>query len=169
MSMTDLNEGFNIQPGFLPADTDTDQAGDYISLKDYNKVVVVYAKGAGTAGDDPTLTLYEATAVDGTDAQVLAVIDKHYIKQAATNLTAVGEFTKTAQTAASTIVFNATSAEQTVLDYFVVDAAQLSNGFDCIRVDCALAASGGAQYATLLYFLLEPRYGQEPAVSAITD
>ena len=162
-------EGVNIQPAFLPADTDTDQAGDYVSLKNYGKVGVLFVKAAGTAGDDPTLTLYEATTVAGAGAQVLAVIDSHRIKQAATNLTAVGTFTDTAQTAASTIVFNATSAEQTLVDYFEVDASQLSDGFDCIRVDCALAASGGSQYATLLYLMLEPRYIEATALSAIID
>jgi hypothetical protein len=162
-------EGVNIQPAFLPADTDTNQAGDYVSLKDYGKVGVLFVKAAGTAGDDPTLTLYEATSVGGGSAQVLAVIDKHRIKQAATNLEAVGTFTDTAQTAASTIVFNATSAEQTLVDYFEVDADKLSDGFDCIRVDCALAASGGSQYATVLYLLLDPRYPQAESISAIID
>jgi hypothetical protein len=164
-----LAELSNMQPAFLPVDTDTDQAGDYISLKDNAKVGIFFIKAAGTAGDDPTLTLYEATSVGGGSAQVLVAIDTHWIKQAATNLTGVGTWTKTAQTLASTIVFNATSAEQVLIDYFEVDASQLSTGFDCIRVDCALAASGGSQYATLLYVPLGARYQQEPVPSVIVD
>ena len=162
-------ETCNIQPAFLPADTDTDQTGDYVSLKDYGKVGILFIKAAGTATDDPTLTLYEATTVAGGSAAVLAVIDTHWIKQAATSLAAVGTFTKTTQTAASTLVFDATSAEETLIDYFEVSASQLSDGFDCIRVDCANAASAGSQYATLIYILLEPRYSQATPPSAIID
>ena len=164
-------EGCNIVPAFAAAiaDMDTNQTGDYISLKNYGRVGVLFISAAGTAGDDPNLTLYESKDVSGTDAQVLAAIDTYWIKQAATSLNATGTFTKTTQTAASTIGFNATSAEQVVMAWFEVDAEQLSAGFDCIRVDADLDASGGAQYGTLLYFLLDPSYPQETAISAIAD
>lgn len=164
-----LIEGINMHPAFLPIDTDADQTGDYVSLKDYGKVGVWFIKAAGSANDDPTLTLYEAINVAGDDNQTLAVIDTHWIKQAATNLTGVGTFTRTTQTKAATIVFNATSGEQAILDYFEIDAATLSDGFDCIRVDCANAADVGPQYATVLYQMLEPRYSGATAVSAIAD
>ncbi len=168
--MNKLIEGVNFVPAFLPVDTDADQTGDYVSLKNYNKVGVLFIKAAGSATDDPTLTLYESTDVAGAGTvQALTAIDTHWIKQAATNLTAVGTFTKTTQTLASTIVFNATSGEQAIVDYFEVDAAQLSDGFDCIRVDVANAASAGSQYATLMYIMLEPRYGEAAALSAIID
>jgi len=164
-----LVEGVNIVPAFLPVDTDTDQTGDYVSLKNYGKVGVLFIKAAGTNTDIPTLTLYEATSVGGDGAQVLSAISTHWIKQAATSLAAVGTFTKTAQTEASTIVFNATSDTETLVDYFEINADQLSVGFDCIRVDCANAASAGSQYATLMYIMLEPRYIADTALSAIID
>jgi len=164
-----LVEGVNIVPAFLPVDTDTDQTGDYVCLKNYGKVGILFIKAAGTATDDPTLTLYEATTVAGGSAAVLTKIDTHWIKQAATSLAATSTFTKTAQTLASTIVFDATSAEQTLIDYFEIRADQLSAGFDCIRVDVANAASAGSQYATVVYLLLDPSYPQGTAIDAITD
>jgi hypothetical protein len=166
-----LIEGVQIVPAFsaVVADMDTDQTGDYVSLKNYGKVGVLFVKQAGTAGDDPNLLLYEASDVSGTGAQALACIDTYWIKQAATTLNATGTFTKVTQSAAATIGFNATSAEQCIVAYFEVDATQLSEGFDCIRVDATLDASGGAQFGTVLYLLQSPRYEEATSLSAIAD
>ena len=170
-----LVEGINIVPAWGEAveDMDDNQTGDYVCLKGYGKLGVLFVKEAGTGGDDPTLTVYQATDVTNSlsDAKVATVIDTHWIKQAATSLAAVGTFTKTSQTLASTIAFNATSAEQVIVDYFEINAEDLdvTNGFDCVRIDVALAASGGAQWGTLLYFLLDPRYPQATSLSAIAN
>jgi len=164
-------EGCQIVPAFAGniADMDTDQTGDYVSLANYGKVGILFTHAAGTAGDDPTATLYQAQDVSGTGAKVATVITEYWTKQAATNLTAVATFTKSTQTAASTVAGNATSAEQVGLMYFEVDAEDLdvTNGFDCIRVDVALAASGGAQQGCVHYILMDPRFPQETSVSAI--
>jgi hypothetical protein len=171
--MTKLIEGINIVPAWGEAveDMDDDQTGDYISLKGYGKVGFLFVKEAGTAGDDPTLSLLQASDVSGTGAKVLNAISEYWIKQAATSLASTATFTRTTQTADDQIAGNATSAEQVVMIYFEVDAEQLDvdNGFDCIRVDVALAASGGAQWGTGLYFLLDPRYPQATSLTAISD
>jgi hypothetical protein len=171
--MSLLIEGVNIVPawGEGVADMDTNQTGDYVCLKGYGKLGVLFVKEAGTAGDDPTLTVYQATDVSGTDVKVATIVATHWIKQAATSLASTGTFTRTTQTAASTIAFNATSAEQCVLDYFEINAEDLDvdNGFDCVRIDVALAASGGAQWGSLLYLLLDPRYPQATSLTAIAD
>jgi hypothetical protein len=168
-----LVEGVNIVPAWAEnvVDMDTDQSGDYISLKGYGKVGILFVKEAGTAGDDPTLTLQQATDVSGGGVKVLNAIDRYWIKQAATSLVSTGAFTLTTQTADEQIAFNATSAEECLICYFEVDAEDLDvdNGFDCIRVNVALAASGGAQWGSCLYFLLDPRYPQATSLTAITD
>jgi hypothetical protein len=168
-----LVEGVNIVPAWAEnvVDMDTNQTGDYISLKGYGKVGILFVKEAGTAGDDPTLSVYQAKDVAGTDVKDLNGFATYWIKQAATNLTAVGTFTKTTQTADEDLAFNATSAEQCLIMYCEIDAEDLDvdNGFDCIRVDVALAASGGAQWGTCLYFLMDPRYPQATSLSAIAD
>jgi hypothetical protein len=171
--MTKLIEGVNFIPAWGEAveDLDDDQAGDYVSLKNYGKVGFLFVKEAGTAGDDPTLTLYQAKDVSGTDAKILNAISEYWTKQAATSLAAVGTWTRNTQTADEQIAGNATSAEQVMMVYFEVDAEQLdvSNGFDCIRVDVALAASGGAQWGSGIYIMLDPRYPQATSLSAIAD
>lgn len=171
--MSKFLEGVNIVPawGEGAEDLDDNQTGDYVCLKGYGKVGFLFVKEAGTAGDDPTLTLYQATDVSGTSAKVATVIDRYWIKQAATSLASTGTFTDTTQTLASTIACNATSAEQCMLLYFEVDAESLDvdGGFDCVRVDVALAASGGAQWGAGLYILMDPRYPQATSISAIAD
>lgn len=45
--------------------------GDWVSLKDFDSCAIISFKAAGTAGDDPTLTLRQATDVSGTNAKAL--------------------------------------------------------------------------------------------------
>lgn len=171
--MACLLEGVAIVPGFagVVADVDTDQAGDYVCLKGYGKLGVLYVKAAGTNTDIPTLTVYQATTVAGGSVKVATVVDTVWIKQFVTTLAATADFTKTAQTLASTVVGNAASDTECLMEYFEIDAEDLDvdNGFDCVRVDVANAASAGVSWATLLYFLLDPRYPQATSLSAIAD
>jgi hypothetical protein len=171
--MSILTEGVNIVPAWGEAveDLNDDQTGDYVSLKGYGKLGFLFVKEAGTGGDDPTLTFYQASDVSGTGAKVLTAVKRYWLKQAATSLAATGTFTDTTQTLASTIVGSAVSAEQCMLLWVEINAEDLDvdNGFDCVRVDVALAASGGAQWGAGLYFLMDPRYPQATALSAIAD
>ena len=171
--MACLLEGVSIVPGFaaLIANYDTDQAGDYVCLKGYGKLGVLFASAAGSNTDIPTLTVYQATTVAGGSAKVATVVDTVWIKQYATTLAATADFTKTAQTLASTVVGNAASDTEVLLEYFEINAEDLDvdNAFDCVRVDVAQAASAGAHYGCLLYFLLDPRYPQATSLSAIAD
>lgn len=164
-------EGCNIVPAFsgVVADTDTNQTGDYVSLANYGKVGVLFVKAAGTNTDIPTLTVYQATTVAGAGAKVATVVDTIWKKQTATTLTATATFTKSTQTLASTVVGDATSDTDTMVLYFEIKASDLDvdNGFDCLRVDVANAASAGSQYATLLYLMLDPKYPQATALTAI--
>src|SRR5262249_26288386 len=89
---------------------------DRVSLKGYGRCAVIFIKAVGTAGDDPTLSFKQAQDVGGTAEKALSVtrIDK---KQAATDLTAVGTFTKsTSDSAASNDTFNTTNGTWTNSD-----------------------------------------------------
>lgn len=151
---------------------------DRVSMKGYGRCAVVFIKAVGTAGDDPTLSFKQSSDVGGTGEKVLAVtrIDK---KQAATDLTAVGTFTKsTSDSAASNDTFNTTNgtwtnsdlAEQAAIVVADIKAEDLdiNNGFDCIS--CNIGDVGtNAQLGTLLYILHEPRNLKETLDSAIAD
>ena len=76
-----LGQVFDIVPAIIPLDLQTARSGDWVSVRNCTGVSIVVFKGAGTSGDDPTLTLNKATAVDGTGSTTAAVIDTYYRKE----------------------------------------------------------------------------------------
>lgn len=174
-----LNQHFaekvNIVEGFLPVDMAAGaNSGDWVSLKNYGRCAIVLFKEPGTPGNDPTITLTQATDVSGTSAKALNITEV-YKKQAATNLQAIGTFTKsTSASPASNDAFstntwtNTDLAEQSAIVVIDVKAEDLDvdNAFDCIRVTIADVGTAG-QFGALLYCLHEPRY--QPILSAIAN
>ena len=162
-------ENTQIVAGFGPVDMQSGaNAGDWVSLKNYRKVAIVLFKGVGTAGDDPTLTLQQATAVAGTGAKDLT-FTTIYKKQG--TLSAIGQWTKVTQTAATSYT-DATSAEAAAIWVVEVNAEDLdvANGFDCVQASVADVGSN-AQLGALLYLLSDPSAAAAPASmpSAIVD
>lgn len=165
----DLAEQMQVVSGFLPVDmSSAANTGDYVSLKGYERCTILFFKNAGTAGDDPTLTVQQATAVAGTGAKDLAVIDTVYVKQD-TVLTSEGTFTKTTQTAATSYT-DATSAEDAAIWMIDIKAEDLDvdNGFDCINASVADVGTN-AQIGALLYLLWPAKTAKATLVSAIAD
>lgn len=155
-----------------PCDLDTDRVADYVSLKNYGKVVLVVTKAVGTAGDDLSIDFQQATDVSGTSAKDLDVITTYWRKAATTDLTAVGTFTKITQSAASELYSNAAEGAKEILLVAEVNAEQLdqANGFDCVSANIILDASGGAAYGAAVWILCDPRYPQaDGGLSAIAD
>lgn len=168
--MGPLIENSQVVPAILPIDVAAgNQIGDYVSLKNYNRCEIKFVKNAGTAGQDPTIALYQATAVAGTGAKALN-FTTIYRKQAATNLTAVGTVTKTTQTAAATYT-EGSSGEETAVWIIDIQASDLdvANGFDCIRADIQSGGSTAGAIGYLEYRLYEPRFAQATTPSAIAD
>lgn len=156
-----------IAAGFVPVSMATAPTEDWVSMKDYGRMAIVFFKAAGTAGDDPTLTLEQATAVAGTSAKALN-FTRIDVKQGA-DLFAVGEFTTIIQAAANTYTDD-TSAEEQAIWVLDVKAEDLDvvGGFDCIRASISDIGTN-AQLGCLLYLGHEPRYAKDPLPSMITD
>ncbi|MCP1832825.1 hypothetical protein [Bradyrhizobium sp. USDA 4545] len=165
--------------GFKPVAMNTGaNASDRVSMKGYGRCAVIFIKAVGTAGDDPTLSFKQAQDVGGTNEKALAVtrIDK---KQAATDLTTTGTFTKsTSDSPATNDTFNTTNgtwtnsdlAEQAAIVVADIKAEDLdvANGFDCVT--CNVGDVGtNAQLGTLIFVLHEPRNMKETLESAIAD
>lgn len=167
-------EQHQIVPAFRPVDlSSAANTGDWVSLKNYKHVAVVFHSGIGTAGDDPTLTINQATDVSGTGSKALAINSaKAFKKQAATNLTSTGTWSSASADVSSNTVTNATSAEQEALWVVEFDADELDvdNGFDCIQATVADVGTN-AQLGACYYILSEPRYPAQPTsmTSAIAD
>ncbi len=164
-------ERINVIEGFPPVDLSSGaNTGDWVSLKQYARVAVMFHSGLGTAAQDPPLTILQATAVAGTGSKALD-FTTIYTKQAATSLAAVGVWTKVTQTASNTYT-EATSAEQDALWVVEFQDSDLDvdNDFDCISATVADVGTA-AQVGTLHYILADPKYATAPELmqSAIVD
>lgn len=171
MQMSRLLERVQIVEGFKAVDLQAAaNNGDYVSLENYGGVLILFHSAVGTAGDDPTLTVQQAQDVAGAGVKALNFtrIDR---KQAATDLSGTGQWTKTTQAAANTYT-EATAAEQDLLWAVDIQADELDvdNGFDCVRATVA-DIGANAQLGMLLYLLYDPRYPTAPEnmLSAIVD
>lgn len=163
MRFCELNQ---LVVGLVPYDmVASSSSGDFVSLKNYNHIAIVFIKDAGTTDEDATITIQQATAVAGTSAKSLTFTD-YYIKDG--TQTSVGTFTKTTQTAAATVTATGEN-EQLIVVEFDADSLDVDNAFDCIRATVAVPGSTSGSYGTVLYILSEPRYAAETMPSAIAD
>ena len=157
----------NIISGIIPLDLQTARTGEWVSMKNYNHLSVVLYKAAGTAGDDVTITMAQATVVAGTDTKALTFTDI-WTKEA-TALTTATAWTHTAQTAAATYT-TTTNAEVQAIWVIEFDAEDLdaANNFDCVNAATGDVGSN-AQLGAVLYILSDPRYPQELPIDAVAD
>lgn len=156
-----LGRAIDIIPAIVPLDLQTARDGDWVSLKNAAGVAIVFFKGAGTDGDDPTLTLEQAQDVAGTNAKALNAIDTVYEKEG--TLTSVGTWTKVTQTADDQYIPGDPSAQSQELWVIQVDAEQLdvAGGFDCVRIRCS-DVGNNAQLGAALYVLYGLSYPSAP-------
>lgn len=138
--------------------------GAWVSLKNYPLAEIVLITAAGTAGDDPTITVQQATDVSGTGAKALT-FERIYHKQGAA-IEAVAQYTLVTQTAANTYT-DATSAEVETEWRIPIRAADLdvANGFDCIRA--TVADVGTNAQLGVLFYDLAGRYAGHALPSAL--
>lgn len=163
-----LVEEAQIVAAIIPVDSQTGaNAGDWVSMKNYERLTIVVFKAAGIAGDDPVLTVKQGSDVSGTGAKALNFtrVDAKVGAQ-----TGVGTFTTVNQAAGNTYT-DAVSAEAQGLFVieFKADDLDVSGGFDCVQLSIPDTGAGGAQLISALYILRGARYGTVPLPSAIID
>lgn len=165
-------ERFQLVEGFPAVDMSAGaNNGDWISLKHAKRVAVVFTSGVGTSGDNPTLTIVQATDVSGTSSKALNIpTASAFSKQAATNLAAVAAWS-TAATISTNTLTNSTAGLQSALWVveFTPDELDIDNGFDCIRA--TVADIGTNAQPGYLFYLVELKEQRAPAnaVSVIAD
>jgi hypothetical protein len=133
-----------------PATNGSALAGDYISMKKTGHVTVevVITQGHATP---PAITLYQATAVAGTSAKVLAKdVEIKYVADAATSDLMVD------QTADVDFTPDAELKNKIVLFEIPAEALDMDNDFTCIQVRAA--ASNAANIISATYWCSEERY-----------
>lgn len=163
-------EMVQIQPAFEPLSLTTARTGDVVSMKNYRRCLVLFVKGIGTAGQDPTITLAQGTDVAFGTNKVLN-FTTIYEKADLTTLADVGQWTKITQAAANTYT-DATAAEKALLWAIDIKAEDLdvANDYDCIRASIGDVGTA-SQLGTVLYLLYDPVQMNKPESmpSAIVD
>lgn len=154
-------ENHQIVVGFRPVDLSAAaNSGDWVSLQNYKHVAVVFHSAIGTAGDDPVLTIKQASDATGTGAKALTINSaKAFKKQAATSLASTGTWSAASADVSSNTVTNDTSAEQEALWVVEFDSDELDtdNGFFFVQASVADVGTN-AQLGACYYILSEPRY-----------
>ncbi|MET4490687.1 hypothetical protein [Bradyrhizobium sp. LA7.1] len=168
-----------IAQGFLPVAMNTAaNNGDWVSMKGYGRMAIVLFKAVGTPGDDPTVTVKQAQNVSGAGAKAIAFTEVRK-KQAATNLLAVDQFTKSTTAAPATNdTFNTTNgtwtntdlAEQAAIIVIDVrlDDLDINGGFTSIQASIADVGTN-SQLGCALYFGHEPHCPIDVLDSMIVD
>lgn len=162
-----LIDQLQIVSGFVPVNMATAaNDGDYVSLKGYSKLGILFFKGAGGNAEPPTVTVTQASAVAGTGAKALNFTEV-WVKSNA-DLTTVGTWTKVTQSAANTYALSVGDTQAIV--YIEIDGSELdtSGGFDCVRAAVADVGST-SQIGALVYILGGAAYPQDSNLSAIVD
>lgn len=139
--------------------------GDWVSLQNYRTLVVLLYKGAGTAGEDPVITLKQATDATGSGSKALA-FERIYKKVGVQ--TALAAFTRVDQPAANTYVDDV-SAEAEGLFAIEIRAEQLDVDAGFTHVQLLVPKVGaGAQLGCGIYLLFDPRHQGADMPSAIS-
>ena len=163
MASNNIFEEGNVVSILYPSDIQTKVTADWVDLSDYHALEIIFFKGVTTAGDDPVLTIQQATSAAGAGAKDL-VIDHYYLKSGTLLSTSSvgGVFTKTTMTASNVITGHATSAEEQQLYGIHIEADMLdaSGGFRYVTMNVADTGTN-ACYGCILGVLIPARYQQE--------
>lgn len=138
-SLTLFEAGFDFIPDLIAVDFNSDQTGDRINLKNWERAYLVIEKPAGTAGDDISIQLNQATAASSGSTKALT-FNKWWYKKGSTNdFTAVPLWTAITEATAT-----ADLDLQTPTDYLLDTSAAVI--VVEVRAD-ALDGAGGYTYA----------------------
>lgn len=142
--------------------TTTAGDGDYVSLKNFNRLTIIISVDNGTTVTGGAITLLQAQDVAATGAKALA-FSKMW---ANTDVGAGDTLTETAVT--NNTFTTSTTNDKNLLYVIEVCATDLdrANGFDCVRVDSASMANA---VGSVIYILHGSRYSDPKAIAAITD
>ncbi len=168
MAVNPILETGQLVADIIPVDTQTGaNAGDWVSMKWYQRCLCVLYKAAGVAGDDPVFKLQQATVVAGSDAKDL-LFTEIYSKVGTQSTT--GTFTKVTQAAATSYTDTVSAEAQAIIAVDVRwDMLDIDNGFCCINLSIADTGSAGAQLGCAFYLLYGAREAKATTASAIID
>jgi hypothetical protein len=167
--MPDYNHEFleiaDIIPAFVPVDMQTGaNNGQWITMREISRLVCVLYKAAGTAGDNPVITLQQATSNSGANAKALT------FTRARTKIGAIAstpQWTIVTQSAANT--FTPTSAASPAVIVVEIQATDLdtNNGFTFVQLSIPDTGTN-AQLGAAFYIAYGIEYAQSVTPSALS-
>lgn len=141
--------------------TGTAGDGDYVSLKNFDRLTVVLTVDNATTVTGGTITLKQATAVGGAGEKAL-----EFTKMWAN--TDVGASDTLVETAVTSNTFTTSTTNDKNLMYVMevkADDLDVDNSFDCVRID----STGMANAVGSVTYILSGGPAPALAISAITD
>ena len=148
-----------IAVGLLPQDLATGtgaKSGAWVSLANYDSLTALYMSDVGTAGQDVTVKLQQATAAGGGGSKDLNA-GQWFIAQNAT----VGDIGDALDTDGTAGEFE-DDGETACVARIEVTADQLdvAGGFEFVRVHCTDAGTTAGKLGSVAYILRGARYAQ---------
>ncbi len=157
-------EGANLEAAFVPVDLSAAaNNGQWVSLTEYQRCVAVLFAAAGTAADDPVLSVNQATDNAGTGAKALSFTR---IRQKS-GATVPGIDTIVSQSAAGSYTATGTAAQQKIIA-IEIQASDLDVANSFTHVQLSVAKAAHPQLGSAFYILLDPRHGQAIPASPLT-
>lgn len=147
-------------PVDLQGATGTHVDGDWINVAHMHRFGFLLYKSIGTAGQDPTITILQATSSAGAGSKALNFTTIYTRESTASEglktVAAAGQWTKTTQSSSNTYT-TGTSAESELLWWveFRTDQMDVTNGFDFVNL--TIADVGGAAQLGAVLLLGVPR------------
>ncbi|WP_010588001.1 hypothetical protein [Schlesneria paludicola] len=167
--MSDFNHEFleiaDIVPAFVPVDMQTGtNNGIWIAMKNVTRLVCVLFKAAGTVGDNPVITLQQATGNAGAGAKALP------FTRARTKIGPIAstpQWSIATQSAANT--YTPTSAASQAMIAVEVQATDLdlTNGYAFVQLSIPDTGTN-AQLGAAFYIAYGLRYPQNITPSSLT-
>ena len=167
--MSDFNHEFleiaDIIPAFIPIDMQTGaNNGQWVSMKIASRVVCVLFKSAGTVGDDPVITLKQATSNAGAGAKALT------FTRARTKIGAIAstpQWTIATQTAANTYTPTSAASPAVIAVEIQQTDLDLNNGFNFVQVSIPDIGTN-PQLGSAFYIAYGIRYPQNVTPSMLS-
>lgn len=175
MKNAEILERIQISPAFLSVDVNSDQNGDWVAMKDYERCLVLYMQPAGTAGDDVSIKLQQATTNAGGSAKALAAIKKLWYKKGSGGGLPADQWTEEEATTATDDWDTGSGPTGATSDLELDDQQALvaveikkedldvDNDFDHIRLQIEGDDFSNSLTASALYIFLDPNYADSPA------
>jgi hypothetical protein len=167
--MTDLNNEFleiaDIIPAFVPVDMHTAaNAGQWIGMKNIGRLVCVLFKAAGTVGDDPVITIQQATSNVGAGAKPLTFTR---IRTKIGAIASTPQWTIDTQTAANTFTTTSAASQAVIAVEIRATDLDMTNGFDYVQLSIPVTGTN-PQLGAAFYIAYGIRYPQSVTPSALS-